>query len=160
MRNDQTQQQKKPYFEVLGADLFQKRPGTAQVKAAKQARYKRELEEQLAQQKKKTTTHGRRAQKYQQPEFIIDAGSNALPGAIQQQPAAAPQQPVRVPSPPPPRISNEVAPPPTIQSQSTPHISSYQLPPGYTGQPIVINQSSPPTQKSLELSSAIGKSSE
>merc|ERR1711892_409732 len=138
LRDQKTNPTKKPYFEVLGQDLFQKRPGTAQAKAAKMARYKRELEEQLAAQKNTKKPYGRRASQYQQPEFINDAGSKALPGASQQQAPPPPLQ-MRAPlSPPPPRISQE-APTPTVQSQSTPHISNYQLPPGYGGQPIIVN---------------------
>ena len=50
------------------------------IQAAKQARYKRELEEQLAaQQRDKGRHRGRRAP---QPEFIIDSGSKALPGSL------------------------------------------------------------------------------
>ena len=50
------------------------------IQAAKQARYKRELEEQLAaQQRDKGRHRGRRAP---QPEFIIDSGSKALPGSF------------------------------------------------------------------------------
>merc|ERR1711892_1232716 len=114
LRDQKTNPPKKPYFEVLGQDLFQKRPGTAQAKAAK---------------KNTKKPYGRRASQYQQPEFIIDAGSKALPGAVQQQ-----------------------APPPTLQSQSTPHISNYQLPPGYGGQPIIVS-----SKNSFELSSAIDR---
>ena len=67
----------------------------------------------------------------------------------------APPQPTRVPSPPLPRAS-QPPPPETVQSKSTSHLNSgYQLPPGYTGQPLVTNQ--PPPRNAFELSSAIGK---
>merc|ERR1711892_404164 len=151
LRDQKTNPTKKPYFEVLGQDLFQKRPGTAQAKAAKMARYKRELEEQLAAQKNTKKPYGRRASQYQQPEFINDAGSKALPGAVQQQAPPPPQFMRALLSPTPPRISQE-APTPTVQSQSTPHISNYQLPPGYGGQPIIVN-----SKNSFELSSAIDR---
>ena len=68
--------------------------------------------------------------------------------------APAPQ-PTRVPSPPLPRATQ---PPPaeTVQSKSTSQLNSgYQLPPGYTGQPLVPNQPTP--RNAFELSSAIGK---
>lgn len=152
-----------PYFEVLGQDLFQKRPSTAQVKAAKQAAYKRELEAQLRErnagstQKKVYTPPAQR-------EIIIQDNTKYNQLDLDK---------VRSRSPPPVSRNNDIPAPLAANnalietssdnfggnlrpSHNVPAQYPYtQIPPGY-GMPNYA-QSGPPSRDTLELSSAIDK---
>jgi len=119
-----------PYFEVVGQDLFTKRPSTAQVKAAKQAAYKRELEAQL---KDREERNRRRPIRVATPnEFIIQTSSNRKKPVTPRPRDIKPTEEqldlsieeVRLPTPglPP---SN---PPPPGVNRDVPH-SVYQVPP-------------------------------
>jgi len=119
-----------PYFEVVGQDLFTKRPSTAQVKAAKQAAYKRELEAQL---KDREERNRRRPIRVATPnEFIIQTSSNRTKPVTPRPRDIKPTEEqldlsieeVRLPTPGLPQSN----PPPPGVNRDVPH-SVYQVPP-------------------------------